>query len=251
MKARSALLVVLAFFGLAAAALAASRFDRVKPFEFDPERTFLVQAEWLTGIGCPTNARVRLFNPSPPFELLPPSTFTDTGCPTGDSRDRRNTGLLLAKTGPTLNNAAAGAELKNVKGITLTELGYDLRKAPFGGVDDSHCGAGAPRFNVTTEANTTHFIGCASPPPTIASTGPGWSRLRWTPAQAFPPIPPGAKVKQILIIFDEGQDAAGGPDSFGLAVLDNIDVNGTLVGQGSDGDDRGDDHEKGDRGDDN
>ena len=81
----------------------------------------------------------------------------------------------------------------------------------------------------------THFIGCASPPPVQVAAGPGWTRLRWTPAQAFPAIPPGAIVQSILIIFDEGQDAAGGPDQFGLAVLDNISVNGTIVGQRSPG----------------
>ena len=32
------------------------------------------------------------------------------------------------------------------------------------------------------------------------------------------------------IVFDEGQDT--GPDDFGLAVLDNIDVNKHLIGQG-------------------
>ena len=37
-------------------------------------------------------------------------------------------------------------------------------------------------------------------------------------------------MKSISILFDEGQDT-GGPDFFGLAVLDNIDVNGKLVGQ--------------------
>jgi hypothetical protein len=37
-------------------------------------------------------------------------------------------------------------------------------------------------------------------------------------------------VKSITIIFDEGQDVA--PWNFGLAVLDNIDINGTLIGQG-------------------
>jgi hypothetical protein len=38
-------------------------------------------------------------------------------------------------------------------------------------------------------------------------------------------------VRRILIIFDEGQDA--GPDFFGAAILDNIDVNGALVGHGA------------------
>ncbi len=41
----------------------------------------------------------------------------------------------------------------------------------------------------------------------------------------------GKTVKSLSIVFDEGQDT--GPDNFGLAVLDNIDVNGTLVGQGA------------------
>jgi len=39
-------------------------------------------------------------------------------------------------------------------------------------------------------------------------------------------------VRSITIVFDEGQDASGGPDQFGAAVLDNVDVNGTMVGQG-------------------
>ena len=38
------------------------------------------------------------------------------------------------------------------------------------------------------------------------------------------------QVRQLSIVFDEGQDT--GPDNFGLAVLDNIDVNGKLVGRG-------------------
>ena len=37
-------------------------------------------------------------------------------------------------------------------------------------------------------------------------------------------------VKSIAIVFDEGTDT--GPDFVGLAVLDNIDVNGHLAGRG-------------------
>jgi len=37
-------------------------------------------------------------------------------------------------------------------------------------------------------------------------------------------------VRSIEIVFDEGQDVA--PTNFGEAILDNIDVNGTLVGRG-------------------
>ena len=53
--------------------------------------------------------------------------------------------------------------------------------------------------------------------------------MAFTPAGVLTDIT-GKEVKSISIAFDEGQDASGGPDSFGLAVLDNIDVNGTLVG---------------------
>jgi hypothetical protein len=148
----------------------------------------------------------------------------------GDSKDKHNEGLLLVKTGPTPNFAAAGADLKGVKGITLTELGYDIRTG-------SHCGAGAPRFNVTDTSGTIHFVGCSSPPPSSTTTGGslGWTRRRWDSGAlgaAFPPITPMTVVQSISIVFDEGQDVPGGPDSSGLAVLDNIDVNMVLVGRG-------------------
>ena len=42
----------------------------------------------------------------------------------------------------------------------------------------------------------------------------------------------GLAVTSIDIVFDEGQDSLlAGPDQFGVAILDNIDVNGVLVGQ--------------------
>jgi hypothetical protein len=204
---------------------------------YDPAHTFLVQSSWLSGIGCPTNAGT-----SSNGDKTPDGTYTDPACATGDSKDKRNQGLLLAKTGPTANVAAGVADLKDVKGITLTELGYDLRK-PGANVNDprgSHCGAGAPRFDITTTAGS-YFLGCNSPPPTVDTPGTGWQRLRWggaVPLLAFDAstnalVPVTGTVKAIQIVFDEGQDPSGGPDQFGLAVLDNIDVNGVLVGRGN------------------
>lgn len=62
-----------------------------------------------------------------------------------------------------------------------------------------------------------------------------WQRLRWGPPAMANPLLGGPAVdvstltiKQIFIVFDEGTNA--GPDNFGIAVLDNIDINGTLVG---------------------
>ena len=205
-------------------------FFTVKPQEFDPARTNLVQAAWMNAAGCPTDAFIANF---PPPGTTP---YADTGCPTGDPRDQHHEGLLLVKTGPTANFASAVAELHRVRGITLTELGYDIRKFGATGASPlgSHCGAGAPRFNVVTTDGTTHFLGCNSPPGTPTATSSGWIRLRWGPAAllgAFPPITPTDVVSRIQIIFDEGTDA--GPDNFGAAILDNIDVNGTLVGHGA------------------
>jgi len=233
-------------------AFAATSFQ-VKPGEFDPAKTFLVQAEWLDGIGCPTNAKISADGSTTT------STYSDKACLTGDTSDRQNQGLLLAKTGPTANFASAVAELKGVKGITLTELGYDIRKP--GSASDargSHCGAGAPRFNVTAADGVTYdFIGCNSAAtPTNSSlsvVGDHWLRLRWGGGSILAFAANGAQVGQIVnisgikvnsisIVFDEGQDT--GPDNFGLAILDNIDVNGTLVGNHEANNDNAEDNGK-------
>lgn len=240
MKLRTVLAALAILTLTAGAAYAAAKFA-VTANEFDPARTFLVQAQWLDGIGCPTNAGV-----SADGSTIT-SHFTDAACATGDSSDSHNQGLLLAKTGPTANFAAAQADVSGVKGITLTELGYDIRKPGAdtrAGARGSHCGAGAPRFNVTASDGVTYdFIGCNSgaTPATSEVDGQGWIRLRWGngtilafaangPAAGTVVNISGKTVTSIQIVFDEGQDI--NPDFFGLAVLDNIDVNGTLVGRG-------------------
>ena len=103
------------------------------------------------------------------------------------------------------------------------------------------CGAGAPRFNIQTTNGKSYFIGCMSPPANTIFTGTGWVRLRWgvsgvvTGYNAATGVPEAitSPVKSIQIVFDEGQDTP--PDQFGLAVLDNIDINGVLVGHGPTG----------------
>lgn len=228
--------LILASLAFALTPISAPRADnddgkfQVVPGVFDPASTDLVQSTWLSGIGCPTNAGV-----STTGGKKPDTTYTDATCPTGDPKDMDNEGLLLVKTGPTPNVAAAGATLEGLpQNLKLTELGYDIRK-PDNTADPrgSHCGAGAPRFNVTTSDGIVHFVGCNSPTPVQNAGAPNWLRLRWNAAllaAAFPPITASMTVKSIEIVFDEGQDT--GPDLFGAAVLDNIDVNGVLVGRG-------------------
>ncbi|HMK20928.1 MAG TPA: hypothetical protein VK466_01255 [Terriglobales bacterium] len=221
---------------------------KVIPFEFDPGKTHLVSAEWEEGVGCPTNATAFIDDPTTPSDYDPiPTPYADPTCVTGDSKDKLVEGLVLVKTGPTPNFASAGADLKGVKGIALSELGYDIRKinAP-PDAQGSHCGAGAPRFDVVS-GGVTYFIGCNSPTATSTTAGGnGWVRLKWGDGGSIPAYGPAGLtnifsfvVESISIVFDEGQDASGGPDQFGLAVLDNINVNGKLVGRGfSDGKDK-------------
>src|SRR5579859_4388828 len=103
---------------------------QAQPFEFDPTQSGIVVGRWVQHLG-----------------------LADT-CGAGVNANS-NFGLLLSKNGPTATNASAGAEIRPVAGITVTELGFDIRHTDpsFG----SHCGAGAPRFNVVTSDGTTHF----------------------------------------------------------------------------------------------
>jgi hypothetical protein len=199
---------------------------------FDPAHTNLVGGKWVEGTGCPTQQPVATYPATSPTGM-----YTDPACTTGDPSDQSNWGLLVSKVGPTSNNASVEVELHNPKGITsLTELGYDIRKRGSLNLAGSHCGAGAPRFDIVTTTDT-FFIGCNSPPPTTQTVGDGWTRLRWTgspvlafSATTFVLTPVTGTVQRIVIVFDEGTDVSGGPDQFGAAILDNIDVNGQILG---------------------
>ncbi len=183
---------------------------------YDPFHTNMAQAQWLPGIGCPTNATVNYGSGN--------QSYTDPACPTGDSKDNQNQGLLLVKTGPTGNYAAALGNINGLpKNLMVTELGFDIRAS-------GHCGAGAPRFDVVTNDNVTHFYGCTYGAP--GPTSNAWTRVRFYPSTQSYPGDNGMLTKpvtQIQIVFDEGEDT--GPDYSGLAVLDNIDINGVLVGR--------------------
>ena len=125
--------------------------------------------------------------------------------------------LYLQKQGLTADNSAAGATVAGVAGTTLTELGFDVR-------NDGHCGAGAPRFNVVTTDNVTHFFGCLSGTHTPVNSD--WTRVRFAWADGFPPVVAGETVQSVDLVFDEGTDQGQG-----FVYLDNIDYNGTLAGK--------------------
>lgn len=140
--------------------------------------------------------------------------------------------LLLVKMRKTADFVAAGAAVEGVEGVTLNELGFDV-------FNDGHCGAGAPRFNVWVTmvdgSSKLFFFGCIYGTHTPAPDKPAtFTRVRFDNFSAFPQdgvsVWPGfgnARVENIDIVFDEGID-----QGTGSTALDNIDVNGELVGRG-------------------
>lgn len=171
---------------------------KVKPFVFDPGATGIVTSEWVTKTG-----------------------LADAG--------RSDHALALKKLGTTATVASSGADIHGVQNLTLTELGFDYE---VGG----HCGAGAPRFNVTLTTGPTFFFGCSHGDVVATLTdrdGNLWNRVRFTNADAFPQdgvsVWPGfgvAQVASLILVFDEGTD-----QGVGFVNLDNIDVNGTMRGK--------------------
>jgi len=146
-----------------------------------------------------------------------------TGVSSGanNSTDTRNQGLLLSKTSAASNQAQAGVVLREVVGMSLTELGYDMRSG-------GQCTTTSPRFVVVTNDEVVHKIGCATGT-TQPAPATGWTRLRFdpaNPAQSTPAISPGTTVKSIHLVLD------GGPETgSSIVVLDNIDINGRIIGQ--------------------
>jgi hypothetical protein len=236
----SFLLAATVAFGFVVPATAWADDLKAKPFEFVGKAgdcgtgyaagSRIVTAKWLTGLGLPDNGGLNSLNP-----------------PGNDNPNKTDPhyGLPLSKNGPTPDCSAPGATIKGVKGITVGldfELGFDYRNG-------SHCGAGAPRFNVVVKPlsgpDEFHFVGgCSNGTKVIATQDPSeWTRVRFnvtstTANQSFPPISIGSKIVSIDLIFDEGTDTptaamppadAGNPAGIGLAVVDNIDINGVLI----------------------
>lgn len=164
-------------------------------FEYDPGHTGTVAAAWVKHLGLPQN-------------------------------DPNRYGLILSKNTVSATNSSAGLVINGVKGIHLTELGFDYRNS-------GHCGAGAPRFNVVASdlPNTTRFYGCLHGAHSPSTPQAGWNRVRFLTGTNYPgadAIPASATIVSISVVFDEGVEVA--PDLSGVVILDNIDINGFLIG---------------------
>jgi hypothetical protein len=187
--------------------------------------------------------------PQPKFELdlwasqpAAPDAYTPTdgspacvaewragiGLPDGGTPDE-SYALYLQKFASTFTDSGAGATVRGVKGIKLSEIGYDYKEG-------SHCGPGAPRFNVYVQGMGTYYfsLGCyygnRHSTPTPDATG--WTRVRFEDNDVWPsradqsPWPGFGKVvvADMWIVFDEGLD-----QGTGYFTMDNITINGTVL----------------------
>lgn len=94
---------------------------------------------------------------------LVPGVFDpgNTGCPVAQAE---NGGWLrLAKNCATSTNAAAGADLTGLSGLSFKSASFTLKSA-------SQCQGGSPRFNIVTTA-ATFFLGCNNVAPVPNADG--------------------------------------------------------------------------------
>jgi hypothetical protein len=186
------LVVIIVFNAAASAGPGPSKKFSAKPKISDPEETDIVVGAWMTKTGLP-----------------------DSG--------KSNHALYFQKAGPTSTNAYAFAQirwLKNRDVSGLTELGFDYRNG-------DHCTAVSPRFVIQVDG-VDYSLGCSAGSISAAPDDPlNWTRVRFGLAElAAAGVPLTGLITEGSIVFDEGTDAGTG-----LIFMDNVDINGSLIGK--------------------
>lgn len=130
-----------------------------------------------------------------------------------DSSGGADQALYLQKMTATSTNSAAVAVIDGVSGMTAAQVG----RLAFDWRTDGHCGAGAPRFNVTFQNGSTLFVGCQGM--TDEGMHPDSHGRIWD-TRSFDLSTFGSQqISSLAIIFDEGTDQGQG-----FVYLDNIQV---------------------------
>lgn len=166
------------------------------------------------------------FNPGNAPVSIGASWVKGLGVPTGGQR----AGLLLAisNTVPFPPGASADATINGAKGKVLTELGMDHLKG-------TYCTNGSPRWDVELSNGGVYAFGCSAGTHSAIAGATNWERIRYGNADvqnlSGPPWPgfgnTCCKLTFLQVLSDEGPSAS---------VLDNLDVNGTLIGGRGSGD---------------
>lgn len=144
------------------------------------------------------------------YSLSPWVYNPDNLCPGINSTLNPDGSLTLSKPCPTATNAAPGAAIEGVAGLSTTglTLSFDV---------NGYCGAGAPRFNVYLSDGSTIFLGCI-----YGNDGSG--HVSFTAGNTYGGVlfPTGATVTGIDIVMDEE----------GTTTISNISINGVEVSAG-------------------
>ena len=151
----------------AAAEAGAKRFvyaSSIAAYGFHPDNPIGMTEEWVT------RPADRLFYAQEKAELEHLLQQEAAGHP--------ETALYLQKQTLTATFAAGVARITEFEGVPASEL----ESVEFWWQTDGWCGAGAPRFNITTEHGVTYFIGCATMAAgaiaTVGNAPTGTPRLR-------------------------------------------------------------------------
>lgn len=174
-----------------------------------------------------------------------------SGLTTSTSQARK--GLVLQKATVSADLGIPYANIDGFERMPLKELGFDVRSQQTNGFSGEHCNV-SPTIEVTLTNGTTYAFLCTGG---IHSAIPNtaWDRVRFTDSDAIPiscsgkgcvmePWPgfktgaaivasatsPHPSLATFMIIMFDGFDSA--PDFSGVAYMDNIDLNGTLFGDG-------------------
>lgn len=192
----------------------------VEPWVYDPDNTGTAVAEWQkvpvgTNATYPTDKNDCKKNGWKNPSYVP--AFKNQGqCVSYTVKLESAQVLSLQKNAVTSTNSAGGATIEGLGTVILTELGFDYK---------GYCGAGAPRFNVYTTAGTYYFFGCSSG--THTALGDGWTQVRFDNSDAYP-------ADGVTVFPGFGSVTTTGieivQDEEGQVLLDNIDVNGMIVG---------------------
>ena len=129
---------------------------------------------------------------------------------------------------PTANFAAAGASITGVQNQAMTELGFDIRKTSQPG-GPSWIPLRCRSSSLQLGSDRRKFLLC---PLSADAADRGRERLDPAARHGRRAGHPGRFTDQSPI--DRVRRRLGpGPDEFGLALLDNITINGVYVGRGS------------------
>lgn len=173
------------------------------------------------------------------FEYPPAKAAWHSGEGLPDPKSKTSSALHLEQPDPAAPvGTRAGAPIGGAPGVVLTELGFDYRNGDFCSDVDAAAGQlGSPRYKIFTEPDGAEFhfacaAGDAAPTPGFETS---WTRVRFTDGDAYSrtgEVWPGFNnvvIRKMFILFGGAEDIA--PNFSGLVHLDNLDINGYLIGK--------------------